>query len=92
MTIDTPKDIKRIKNIIQKKTEPMNYAEIIERCENLMIPDLEIQYADNIKFPGGIYLSYEAFAKEKEHRMSQSNQIVVDINEYDNSLITMLDD
>lgn len=86
LTLDTPQDLKRIKSIIQDKKEPLNYKDIIEICENQQIPDLEIQFSDNIKLPGGVYLTYDAFVREKNNRINQALKIIVNIDDYYNEL------
>lgn len=91
LTVDTPQDLQRVKAIIQDRKEPLNYNEIIEICENQQISDLEIQFSDNIKLPGGIYLTYDAFVKEKKNRINQASSITVNIDDYNNELIMQND-
>ena len=82
LTVDTPQDLERIQAIVRNSKDLLNYNEIIEACNNNEIPNLEIHFKDNIKLPGGVFLTYDAFVKEKENRIQQAMRVEISIDEY----------
>jgi spore coat polysaccharide biosynthesis protein SpsF len=86
LTVDTPADLARVKSIIHRRREPINYSEILNICTSKTIADLEIKPADSIKFPAGINISYQAFLIEKMHRIKQAKKVRLKANDYQQNL------
>lgn len=82
LTVDTPADLERSLQIIKYGGTNLNYEDILTVCNNKKISDLEFINNSTIKFPASIKLTYSAFRKEIENRISQSKLIQLNENEY----------
>ena len=75
LTVDTPDDFQRTKEIIGKQKNIPNYIDILSICKNNKINNLYYKVSDNVKYPGGLLVTYNSFRKEMEERIKKSKII-----------------
>lgn len=82
LTVDVPDDFQRTEEIIRKQKNIPNYIDILSICKNNKVNNLYYKVSDNIKYPGGLLITYSAFRKEMEERIKKSKIIQLDKGEY----------
>jgi spore coat polysaccharide biosynthesis protein SpsF len=82
LTVDTPDDLRRTEEIIGKQNNIPNYIDILSICKNNKINHLYYKVSDNVKYPGGLMITYSAFRKEMEERIKKSKNIQLKKVEY----------
>lgn len=82
LTVDTPDDFQRTEEIISKQKNIPNYIDILSICNNNKINNLYYKVSDNVRYPGGLLVTYSAFRKEMEERIKKSKIIQLKKGEY----------
>lgn len=82
LTVDTPEDWGRVEALFNQSKDELSYQKIIELIKNGNIPNYQSDSTSIIKFPAGISLNFEAFRKEIELRILNSQSILISQEEY----------
>ncbi|MCD4658154.1 MAG: hypothetical protein K8S87_11505 [Planctomycetes bacterium] len=86
LTVDTQQDLNKVREIVRNSNEILNYNEIVEICSIMPSEVMNIKPISNVKFPGGVLVTYSAFRHEMDLRIAKTKIVNITLEEYDNVL------
>ena len=86
LTVDTQHDLNKVREIAKNSNEILNYNEIVEICSKMPSEVMNIKPISNVKFPGGVLVTYSTFRHEMDLRIAKTKIVNITLEEFENVL------
>ena len=86
LTVDTEDDLNKIREIVKGSKGIIDYNTIVEICSKMPSEVMNIKPISNVKFPGGVLVTYSTCRHEMDLRIAKSKTVYIIQEEFENVL------